>query len=63
MSWKIAVDEIMRAAFGDHEWWKSSTEESFRYAAEVMLEAGVQSHKIVMVLATLRSAMADEYGD
>jgi len=64
MASKEQVDAVMTHAFGKNmEWWRSSTEESYRQAAGEMLDFGMPHEVVSNILCDLRAATGGEYGD
>jgi len=64
MASREAVNKVMMFAFGsDMDWWRSSTEESYRNAAGEMLDFGMPSEVVSNILCDLRAATGGEYGD
>ena len=55
--------EVIARAFGPgYEFWKSSTEESFRRVGVRLLDHGIGINEVAEILSELYGATADEYG-
>jgi hypothetical protein len=57
------IDWVIEEVFGrNHEFWKQNTEDVFRDAAGVLVEAGLGAPETADLLGSLYGAVADEYG-
>lgn len=58
----MSAAEVMRTAFPDDDFWKSSTRTSYTSAAKQLLAAGFSTLDAASLLAELYYAASEEFG-